>query len=176
VALPELREVTLFDLDAVRAAEFARQVALRWPELAVTTAADQDAAMAAQPVVSLATTAARPYLTTQAVRPGGVVLHLSLRDLTVESILAARNVVDDTDHVSREGTSVHLTEQRVGNREFVHAQIGELLREPGELPDPATVTVYSPFGLGVLDLTLAEAVRAEAARLGLGTTVDEFQR
>ncbi|PBC75552.1 ornithine cyclodeaminase [Streptomyces sp. TLI_235] len=174
-ALPELHAVTLFDLDPERAEAFAERVAAAWPGLTVDRAADQDAAMAAQPVVSLATTAARPHLTTDAVRPGGVVLHLSLRDLTVESVLAARNVVDDTDHVSREATSIHLAEQRTGDRAFVHAEIGDLLQEPGRSVDPDRVTVYSPFGLGVLDLALAEAVRAEAARAGLGTAVPGFQ-
>lgn len=34
--------------------------------------------------------------------------------------------------------------------------------------------VYSPFGLGVLDIALAEFVRQEAGRLGLGVRVDNF--
>jgi ornithine cyclodeaminase len=34
--------------------------------------------------------------------------------------------------------------------------------------------IYSPFGLGVLDLALARYVRDEAARRGLGTTVEDF--
>jgi 2,3-diaminopropionate biosynthesis protein SbnB len=175
VSLPELREVTLYDLDRVRAGSFADRIRGAWPELEVDLASGADEAMAAQPVVSLATTAARPHLTTDACLPGSVVLHLSLRDLTVESILAARNVVDDTDHVSREGTSIHLTEQATGGRDFVHAEIGDLLREPGSDVDPERVTVFSPFGLGVLDLALAEAVRAEGARTGLGTAVEGFQ-
>lgn len=174
-ALPELGEVTLYDLDRARAEQFAERIGRDWPDLPVHYADDADQALAAHALVSLATTAGRPHLTTESCRPGSVLLHLSLRDLTVESILAARNVVDDTDHVSREGTSIHLTQQRTGDRDFVHAEIGDLLREEGSAADPSTVTVYSPFGLGVLDLALAEAVRAEADRQDVGTRIDGFQ-
>ncbi len=174
-ALPELGEVTLYDLDRARSEEFAERIGREWPRLPVHYADDADQALAAHRLVSLATTAGRPHLTTGACRPGSVLLHLSLRDLTVESILAARNVVDDTDHVSREGTSIHLAEQHTGNRDFVAAEIGDLLEREGSAADPDTVTVYSPFGLGVLDLALAGAVRDAADQAGVGTRIDGFQ-
>lgn len=57
-----------------------------------------------------------------------MVLHLSLRDLAPEMILAAQNFTDDVDHAVRERTSLHLTEQRTGNRDFVDGTLADLLR------------------------------------------------
>jgi ornithine cyclodeaminase len=106
------------------------------------------------------------------VQPGAVVLHVSLRDLHPSAILGAVNVVDDADHVCRERTSLHLAEQEVGDRSFIHAPIGALVRG-GRLVArrPGDVVVFSPFGLGVLDLALAAWVRAAAEGRGLGERV-----
>ena len=102
-------------------------------------------------------------------------LHISLRDLTVDTVLGSVNIVDDADHVCRERTSLHLAEQRTGNREFVTAPIGALLRGTEFLDrDPARPVVYSPFGLGVLDIALAEYVRERAEQSGRGIRVDDF--
>ncbi|MFI5527235.1 2,3-diaminopropionate biosynthesis protein SbnB [Kitasatospora sp. NPDC051853] len=174
-ALPELSSVTVFDLDGARAAAFAARCADRWPTLKVTVAGTADEALAAHPLVCLATTAAAPHLTTDACRPGTLLLHLSLRDLTPESVLSAVNVVDDPDHVCREATSLHLAEQAVGHREFITTTIGDLLSaEAPARRDEDRVTVVSPFGLGVLDLAVADLTRRRAQALGLGTRVPGF--
>lgn len=173
-ALPQLAEVTAFDLSPDRAAAFARQAAEEL-DLPVAVADDVHRAVGAHPLVSLATTASTPHLDLRAARPGAVVLHVSLRDLTAESVLAAQNVVDDADHVCREGTSLHLAEQRTGGRAFVDAPIGGVLRGRVRFHrDPARPLVYSPFGLGALDVALARLVRDEATGRGLGTTVEGF--
>jgi ornithine cyclodeaminase len=173
--LPELAAVTLFDLDRARADAFADRAARRWPGLAVEVVDSVDAALAAHRLVSLATTAAEPHLTTGACRPGTVVLHLSLRDIAVESVLAAVNVVDDADHVCRANTSLHLAEQATGNRDFITAEIGDLLA--GAAPNPydgSSVVVFSPFGLGAFDAALAAHVLDAAEARGLGFGLPDF--
>ncbi len=86
-----------------------------------------------------------------------VVLHVSLRDLGADVILDSVNVVDDVEHCLRAGTSVHLTEQRVGNRDFVAGTLADVLR--GTIrPASSRTVVFSPFGLGVLDLAVAKQV------------------
>nr|WP_062333260.1 2,3-diaminopropionate biosynthesis protein SbnB [Herbidospora sakaeratensis] len=171
--LPELEEVTLYDLDAARAAGFADRVA--GLGLKTSVAADAGTAMAAHRLIALATTAGEPHLGTGDCRPGTLILHVSLRDLTPEAVLAARNVVDDTDHVCREATSLDLAARRSGNRDFVDAEIGDLLTGAATLPYSAeAVTVFSPFGLGALDAALAAHVVDGAAARGLGTHVSDF--
>ncbi|MFC8452105.1 2,3-diaminopropionate biosynthesis protein SbnB [Kitasatospora sp. NPDC057223] len=173
--LPDLATVTVFDLDRSRAEAFAARCEARWPGLKTEVAASAEDALAAHRLVTLATTAATPHLSTDACRPGTLVLHVSLRDLTPESILAAVNVVDDADHVCRESTSLHLAEQHSGNRDFIAASIGSVLgaEEPYRRAEDR-VTVFSPFGLGTLDLALADLVRRRAEPLGLGTRVPDF--
>ncbi|MEV7156320.1 2,3-diaminopropionate biosynthesis protein SbnB [Streptomyces misionensis] len=173
--LPSLIEVTLFDLDAERAQAFAARARRIVPGLGVRFAATCEEAVAAHRLVSFATTAGTPHVDLSAAAPGTTVLHVSLRDLTAAAVLGAQNVVDDTDHVCRERTSLHLAEQESGGREFVDAEIGALLRDPAVFRrDPRRVTVFSPFGLGILDMALAQWVARQAEEFGIGTRVDGF--
>lgn len=174
-ALPSLAEVTVYDLDRARAELFVDEAAKHAPDARFTVAGSVEEALAAHRLVAFATTAGRPHLDLSACAAGTTVLHVSLRDLKVEAILGAQNVVDDADHVCRENTSLHLAEQATGNRDFIDASIGALLRgTSGFRRDPARIAVFSPFGLGVLDLTLAGWVYEESLRQGLGVRVDGF--
>ncbi|MGH3382236.1 MAG: 2,3-diaminopropionate biosynthesis protein SbnB [Actinoallomurus sp.] len=174
VVHPELREVTVFDLDADRAGAFARRCAAEL-NVTVSVAGHPDEALAAHTLVGLATTAGVPHLDLRACRPGSLVLHVSSRDVTIDGVLDAVNIVDDPDHVLRAATSMHLAEQHVGHREFIEATIGELLLG-GETHarDPRRVTLFSPFGLGVLDLALADLVLRTARERGLGAEMPDF--
>jgi ornithine cyclodeaminase len=173
--LRSLTEVTLYDLDAERARAFAAKARRVVPGLAVHFANTSEEALAAHRLVSFATTAGTPHVDLSAASPGTTVLHVSLRDLTVQAVLGAQNIVDDTDHVCRERTSLHLAEQATGGREFIDAEIGALLRDPQSFQrDPRRVAVFSPFGLGILDLALAQWVKQQAQEFGIGTSVDHF--
>ncbi|MGW4377183.1 2,3-diaminopropionate biosynthesis protein SbnB [Streptomyces albidoflavus] len=174
-ALPSLREVTVFDLDPARAEAFAADAARLFPGLSVRGAGSAAEALGAHRLVSFATTAGSPHTDLSACAPGTTVLHVSLRDLTVAAILGAQNVVDDADHVCRERTSLHLAEEATGGREFIGAAIGGLLDGSAAFTrDPAKVAVFSPFGLGVLDMALAQFVYDGCVRQGLGTRVEGF--
>jgi N-[(2S)-2-amino-2-carboxyethyl]-L-glutamate dehydrogenase len=174
VVHPGLREVTVFDLDADRAGAFARRCAAEL-NLTASVVGHRDEALAAHGLVSLATTAGVPHLDLRACRPGSLVLHVSLRDVTIDGVLGAVNIVDDRDHVLRAATSVHLAEQHVGHRGFIAATIGELLLDGGtHARDPRRVTLFSPFGLGVLDLAVADLVLRGARESGLGVEMPDF--
>ncbi|MEV0219297.1 2,3-diaminopropionate biosynthesis protein SbnB [Streptomyces sp. NPDC050704] len=174
-ALPGLREAALYDTDPARAEAFAERCAEAAPGVKAYPVTDLTAALGRHRLISLATTAATPHLDLAACGPDTTVLHISLRDLTVGSILGAVNVVDDADHVCRERTSLDLAQQAAGNRDFVAAPLGALLRGTASLRREADrPVVFSPFGLGVLDMALAEFVREEAGRRGLGVRVDDF--
>ncbi|WP_327258024.1 2,3-diaminopropionate biosynthesis protein SbnB [Streptomyces sp. NBC_01244] len=174
-ALPSLTAVTLYDHSPERATRFAADAAAYAPGLTVSRADSLDEALGAHRLVSFATTAGVPHTGLDAVRPGSVVLHVSLRDLRPEALLDAHNIVDDADHVCRERTSLHLAEQLTGGRAFIDASIGQLLTGEVEFTrQPGRTVVFSPFGLGVLDLALADHVHGEAVRQGLGVPVDGF--
>jgi N-[(2S)-2-amino-2-carboxyethyl]-L-glutamate dehydrogenase len=77
--------------------------------------------------------------------------------------------------VCRAATSLHLAEQQVGNRDFIAASLGALLRADERCwRDEESLTVFSPFGLGVLDLAVADLVRHRADRRGIGTRLTGF--
>jgi ornithine cyclodeaminase len=174
-ALPELSEVTVFDADPERAHAFAQRCDIRWPELKVTVAGRLSEAVSAHRLISLATTALAPHLTGDNCQPGALALHLSLRDFTAETVLSAVNVVDDADHVCRAGTSVHLAEQQVAHREFICSSLGQILLagQPYRRAEKA-LTIFSPFGLGMLDLAVAALVRQRAQALQIGQDLADF--
>ena len=107
--------------------------------------------------------------------PGATLLHVSLRDLAPAAVLGCDNVVDDVDHVLRAGTSLHLAEQRTGGRGFIRCSLPEVLR--GEAPPRRSadgVVVFSPFGLGILDLAVGELAVRRVTEAGGGRLVDRF--
>jgi 2,3-diaminopropionate biosynthesis protein SbnB len=173
--LPTLREATVFDTSLPRATRFAEQCAAVVPGVKLSVASDRAELLSTNHLIAIATTAARPHMDLDACRPGATVLHVSLRDLTVESVLAGQNVVDDADHVCREQTSLHLAEQRTGGREFIHASIGGILRAPAAFQrEPGKIVIFSPFGLGILDIALTQYVVDEAVRRETGLRIDDF--
>ncbi|AEV85016.1 ornithine cyclodeaminase [Actinoplanes sp. SE50] len=168
--LPELSTVTVFDLDDGRARSFADRIT----GLKVEVAPSIEAALGAHRLVSLATTAARPHLDTDHCRPGAVLLHLSLRDLPVPAVLASSNIVDDADHVCRASTSLHLAEQETGHRDFISGSLGSLLAGTPYRRPADRLTVFSPFGLGILDLAVARLVLRRATERGAGVEFAGF--
>jgi 2,3-diaminopropionate biosynthesis protein SbnB len=104
--------------------------------------------------VVLATTASSPYIhDMELLEPGQIVLNISLRDLAPELLLAAFNVLDDIEHCMKAGTSPHLAEQLSGGRSFVHGVLAEVINGT-LLIDRSKPIVFSPFGLGILDLAV----------------------
>ncbi|GAA1894313.1 2,3-diaminopropionate biosynthesis protein SbnB [Streptomyces durmitorensis] len=177
-ALPGLKTLSLYDSSPQRAAEFAARAAAVAPGAEVVTLDSAERALAAHGLVSVATSAIEPHLDLKAALPGTVVLHISLRDLLPESLLDAHNIVDDVDHAVRERTSLDLAVQAAGHRDFIAPAIGRLLLDEGSehafTPERGRTIVYAPFGLGVLDIALADAVLDAARTQNLGVEVEGF--
>jgi N-[(2S)-2-amino-2-carboxyethyl]-L-glutamate dehydrogenase len=125
-------------------------------------------------LVVFATVAPRPHVHDPAwFAHAPVVLHVSLRDLAPEILLASANVVDDVEHCLRAETSPHLTEQLTGSRDFVDGTLADVLA--GRLTVPADrPVVFSPFGLGVLDLAVGKFVYDQVGDRGELHVVDHF--
>ncbi|HVT61258.1 MAG TPA: 2,3-diaminopropionate biosynthesis protein SbnB [Thermoanaerobaculia bacterium] len=166
----------LYDLDSERASRFASRLRKVTGGADVQVAASLEAILESAPLVSFATTATRPHVSSLAVCPRGAkILHISLRDLTPEVILACDNVVDDVDHVCRAQTSIHLAEQAVGTRSFVRCTLADILEGRAQASPPEEkITVFSPFGLGILDLAVGKLVLDAALARGRERFVHEF--
>ena len=127
-------------------------------------------------LISVATTAVRPHISdVSPCLPRTTILHVSLRDFSPEVILASDNVVDDIDHVCQANTSVHLAEQAAASRNFIRCTLANIIsnKEPARNSD-FELTIFSPFGLGVLDLAVGKYVYDEACRHHLGLTMESF--
>jgi ornithine cyclodeaminase len=133
-----------------------------------------DEAVDGAELVLVATTATTPWLDhTALTRPGATLLHLSLRDLTAGTMAACDHVVDDPTHAAREGTSLELAIRHAGLDPAAVVPIGALLSGATKR-DPDRAVVYSPFGLGSLDVALAHHVLTKAREQGLTIEVPGF--
>ena len=166
----------LFDKDEARARQFERKCRKAFDDVGVEIVGDVTSALRGSALVSIATTALTPHISDlSACPPGGAILHVSLRDLTPEVTLSCDNVVDDVDHVCRAQTSVHLAEQLVGHRDFIRCTLADILQGRAATPkNPEAISVFSPFGLGVLDLAVAKLARDLALQRGLETVIGSF--
>jgi N-[(2S)-2-amino-2-carboxyethyl]-L-glutamate dehydrogenase len=171
-----LRSVKAYDIAAGRASAFVERCAGAVPGASFQVAPSIAEAVSAADLIVFATTAAEPHVGERAFfAPGATVLHISLRDLAPELILAFDNVVDDPDHVCRSETSVHLAEQLRGGRDFIRATLADIVSgaaPPRRAPDD--VVVFSPFGLGVLDLAVGQLVFSAAMDLKKGVRIPSF--
>lgn len=102
-----------------------------------------------------------------------VVLHVSLRDLAPEILLASTNLVDDVEHCLKASTSPHLVEQLTGSRDFLAGTLDDVMAGRVTVPADRPV-VFSPFGLGVLDLAVGKYVYDEVTRAGELHVIDDF--
>lgn len=125
-------------------------------------------------LIVFATVAGTPHITELSwFGHNPLVLHVSLRDLAPEIVLGSTNIVDDVDHCLKADTSPHLAEKLTGNRDFLAGTLDDVLA--GRIGVPADRPVlFSPFGLGVLDLAVGKYVYDEVLASGELRVVDDF--
>jgi len=125
-------------------------------------------------VVVFATVAAEPHVRDVSwFDHNPLVLHVSLRDLAPEILLASTNVVDDVEHCLKANTSPHLVEQLTGNRDFLAGTLDEVMTGQVTVPADRPV-IFSPFGLGVLDLAVGRYVYDTVTASGELHVIDDF--
>jgi ornithine cyclodeaminase len=173
---PDIKQFVCYDIDVERARQFTRKLHGSWPRVDAIVATDVQTVLRQCKLIAIATTALTPSIADLSeCMPGSTILHTSLRDLTPEVILACDNIVDDVDHVCRAATSVHLAEQLSGNRDFIRCTLADITsgRSPARR-DPNSIAVFSPFGLGVLDMALAQWVLQQGREQEEGTVIESF--
>ena len=125
-------------------------------------------------LVVFATVAAQPHVKEVSwFGHNPVVLHVSLRDLAPQILLASTNIVDDVEHCLKANTSPHLVEQLTGNRDFLAGTLDEVMAGRVSVPADRPV-IFSPFGLGVLDLAVGKYVYDQVASTGDLQVIEDF--
>jgi ornithine cyclodeaminase len=167
-------EVGVHDLSPESAAGFRGYLERTGTPERITVHATAEELIRSSDLIVFATVAARPHIhqvSWFAHHP--VVLHVSLRDLAPEILLAASNIVDDVEHCLKADTSPHLAEQLTGNRDFLTGTLAEVI--DGRVTPPTDqLVVFSPFGLGVLDLAVGKLVYDRVLSSGDLHVMDDF--
>jgi 2,3-diaminopropionate biosynthesis protein SbnB len=166
-------KISLYDVDRNEAEHFSK-----WLRDQCNLEADiQDrleGAISDSSLILFTTTALDPYFADEKLfEHNPTVLHLSLRDLCVNVILASQNIVDDVDHCLKAKTSLHLAEIAMGNRDFVSGSLVDVLEKKFKL-DHDRPRIFSPFGLGVLDLAVGNFVLEAAKSSGGAIAIPDF--
>ncbi|MBW5259489.1 2,3-diaminopropionate biosynthesis protein SbnB [Streptomyces poriferorum] len=167
-------DIGVYDVSAESAAGFRLYAEQSGSAAPVTVHHAPEELIRTSDLVVFATVAGEPHVDDPAwFDHNPVVLHVSLRDLAPRVLLASTNIVDDIEHCLRAATSPHLTEQLTGNRNFVHGTLEDVMA--GRVTVPADrPAVFSPFGLGVLDLAVGSFVYDRVARSGELRIIDDF--
>ncbi|HEU4712841.1 MAG TPA: 2,3-diaminopropionate biosynthesis protein SbnB [Pyrinomonadaceae bacterium] len=176
VACPEIEKFVVFDIDAKRAEFFKQRVWETLERVDVEVVFEIGDVLSHCPLIAFATTAGVPHVAdVSRCAPGSTILHISLRDLAPEITLSASNIVDDADHACRAQTSLHLAEQLAGSRDFIRGTLADVIN--GDVA-PRThddeIVIFSPFGLGVLDIAVGSFVRDLALSTDLGMALNSF--
>ncbi|MEU3856509.1 2,3-diaminopropionate biosynthesis protein SbnB [Streptomyces sp. NPDC028722] len=166
--------IGVHDLSADSAAGFSGYLRRAGAGERVTVHDSAEGLVRSSDLVVFATVAGRPHVTTPGwFRHNPLVLHVSLRDLAPEVLLASANYVDDVEHCLKADTSAHLAEQLTGGRDFLDGTLNDVLLGRTVPPRDRPV-VFSPFGLGVLDLAVGKYVYDQVARAGELRLIDDF--
>ncbi|MFK0048618.1 2,3-diaminopropionate biosynthesis protein SbnB [Streptomyces sp. NPDC090741] len=167
-------EVAVHDLSGEHAAGFADYLDRSGESGRVTVHDSVDDLIRSSDLVVFATVAGAPHVTDpELFAHHPLVLHVSLRDLAPEIILDSVNYVDDVEHCLKANTSPHLAEQVTGNRDFIDGTLYDVMTGRTTVPSDRTV-VFSPFGLGVLDLAVSAHVYDQVSRSGDLHVVEDF--
>jgi N-[(2S)-2-amino-2-carboxyethyl]-L-glutamate dehydrogenase len=169
----KFRKISLFDADRKEAEQFSKWLRGQH-NLQADIEVRLEGALSDASLILFTTTASKPYLADQTLlKHAPTVLHLSLRDICVNVVLASQNIVDDVDHCLKAGTSLHLAEMETGNRNFVSGTLVDVLERKLKL-DRDRPRIFSPFGLGVLDVAVGTFVLEAAKASGTAMAMPDF--
>ena len=167
-------EIGVHDLSADSAAGFRGYLEQLGTAGQVTVHDSAEKLIRSSDLVIFATVAAQPHVSDLSwFEHNPVVLHVSLRDLAPQILLASTNVVDDVEHCLKANTSPHLVEQLTGNRDFLLGTLDDVMAGRVRVSADRPV-IFSPFGLGVLDLAVGKYVYDRVVSSGDLHIIDDF--
>lgn len=183
-ALPDLRDVRVFDIDRRRAEEFVARVGderIRERSIRASVWGTAKEAIRGAQLVVPATTTESGYIQSGWLCPGALLVHVSLDDLLPQAVLDAdRLYVDDWELVRadsrrmlgrmiRDGLVAGPGEAAPRGGRTIDGTLGEVVtgRALGRRQEDEVVVV-NPFGMAITDVALAAAVVESAEARGIG--------
>jgi len=170
----EIEDVRLFDTSPAESEKFRNTACRPERHRTVTVVPDVAELVRSCDLILFTTVASTPHVADVTLfEHNPVALHVSLRDLAPEILLKSQNVVDDVEHVMKANTSPHLAEQQTGNRNFVTGTLAEIMTGRRSVNRSRPV-IFSPFGMGILDLAVGKWVYEQAVASGRETRLSDF--
>jgi ornithine cyclodeaminase len=169
-----IEEVRLFDRSPLESEKFRNTACRLDRHRTVSVVADVAQLVRACDLILFTTVASTPHITDATLfEHNPLVLHISLRDLAPEILLKSQNVVDDVEHVMKANTSPHLAEQMTGNRSFVTGTLADVMTGRRSVNRSRPI-IFSPFGMGILDLAVGKWVYDQAVAGGQQLRLSDF--
>src|SRR5579875_859799 len=185
--LPHLRHIRIFDLARERITSLQQQLAhvLETKRIEMQPAATAEEAIRSAQLVVPVTTTTDGYIPYHWLRPGSLLVNISLDDPLPEVVLKADVVVvDDWNLVRndprrllgrmyREGKVTGPDDLPEAGKRRIDAQLGEIVAgsKPGRR-SPQDIILVNPFGLAIEDVGLAACVYRAARDSGLGVWLE----
>lgn len=171
-AFPSIQELVLYDLRRPNAEAFQRRAQA---ELGVNCriADSANATVSTTRLVALTTVASKPHLDC-ALQADHTVLNISLRDLAPRMVLESDNIVDDIEHILQSQTSPHLASLQVNHHDFIRASLADVLTGDAPARVDGLPCVFSPYGMGILDLAVARVVMSKLHNVEGVHIIDNF--
>ena len=181
--LTGLAELAVYDQFPNRATEFAARLGGLGPRVRVAGTAEE--AVRGADLVVPCTTTTTPYIRHDWLRPGALVVNVSLDDVGPDVVERADLLVVDDWNLVRDDRHrllgrMHRDGRLRGPDQLdepgvprVHAELGEVLAgtRPGRT-DAEQIILVNPFGMAVEDVALAAEVHRVATELGLGSRLE----
>jgi 2,3-diaminopropionate biosynthesis protein SbnB len=169
-----IKDVRLYDKSPLESEKFESTACRPEHHRSVKVVAHVADALSESDLIVFTTVASTPHITdTWLFNHNPIVLHISLRDLAPEILLRSQNVVDDVEHVMKANTSPHLAAQLTGNRSFVTGTLAEIMQKKRSV-DRSRPVIFSPFGLGVLDVAVGKWVYDQAIAADQDLRLSDF--
>jgi ornithine cyclodeaminase len=169
-----IEEVRLYDRSPLESEKFRTTACRLDQHRTVTADSGVEQLVRASDLILFTTVASVPHIADVALfEHNPLVLHVSLRDLAPEILLRSQNVVDDVEHVMKANTSPHLAEQQTGNRSFVTGTLADIMTGRQSV-DRSRPIIFSPFGMGMLDVAVGKWVYDHAVAAGEEVRLSDF--
>jgi ornithine cyclodeaminase len=168
----KLERVTLYDLKGIDPGTVPTAV------IAITDIADDWRSVYRDSNVFITCTVSSERYIDEAPLAGALLLNVSLRDYTPESVAKVKAiVVDDWLEVCRENTDVEQLHFRYGLLESSTCTLSDVVCRNGLAEYTTDEPVYfNPMGLAVFDIGVAGYYLQEALRLGKGVMLESFRQ
>ena len=166
--------IKLFDLNPQACIKLKEKINQINPKIKVEIIKELKELIIQSELIFLSTTSSTPYIAEPSwLSHNPIILNISLRDLAPETLIASNNIVDDITHVLNANTSPHLTQQKYGHADFINCTVSQLVSGYNQF-DCNQPIIFSPMGMGILDLAVADYVYNEARSSNLCIEIDNF--